>query len=304
MPRQKSPAMAESFDLTCQVSVELLPKYLDEDLPETQTVRLEQHIVICPGCHTYLKQLRRTIAAVSGLRADESRHQLWADIAAHLPAPAGTGPADSAAGSSGTTGPPPATPESGDRVVAYKFLAADRTAPLSQVRWPEPGTHGGGWILASAAVGTCRRAVHACRAKDLAYWLDQRLWRVELAGEVTESATKIVAERGRLLDPVDGWPGAGPAFIDDCVTRLAELRDWARENRDHRAVGMLKAYVKEMEEDEDPASVSYTVAHAAGVVGWLPGEALAAKARGERTPFDAERRRQCRWLAARLDLAG
>jgi hypothetical protein len=105
---------------------------------------------------------------------------------------------------------------------------------------------------------------------------------------------------------VDGWPEAGRAFIDDCTARLAELCDWARENQDHRATRMLRAYVKEMteEEDTDPASVSYTVAHAAGIVGWLPGEGLAAKTRGERTPFDAERRRQSRWLAARLSLAG
>lgn len=299
--------MAESFDLTCQVSVELLPKYLDDELPEVQTVRLEQHIMICPGCRTYLEQLRRTIAAVSGLRAGEAGHQLWADIAAHLPVaavPAGSD--DAMAGNPEITDPrlPAPDPDPAIRVVAYKFLAPDRTAPFAQVRWPEPGADGR-WILASAAVGICHRAVHACRAKDLAYWLDQRLWRVELAGEITESATKIVAERGRLLDPVDGWPEVCPAFIDDCLTRLAELRDWAKENQDHCAARMLRAYVKEMEEDEDtdPASVSYTVAHATGIVGWLPGEGLAAKARGERTPFDAERRRQSRWLTDRLGLA-
>lgn len=302
--------MAESPDLTCQVSAELLPKYLDDDLPETQTVRLEQHIMICLGCLIYLEQLRRTIAAVSRLRIGEPRHQLWPGIAACLGAVAVNatpGRGDAAARRPAATDPRLATPDPAPAacVVAYKFLASDRTASFAQVRWPEPGTDGG-WVFASAAVGTCRRAVHACRAKDLAYWLGQRLWRVELADQVTESATKIVAERGRLLEPVGGWPEVCPAFIDDCVTRLAELCDWAKENQDHRATRMLRAYVKELAEDEDtdPASVSYTVAHAAGIVGWLPGEGLAAKARGERTPFDAERRRQSRWLAGRLNLAG
>ncbi len=298
--------MADASDLTCQVSVGLLPKYLDDCLPETQTVRLEQHIMICPGCRTYLEQLRRTIAAVSRLVIGEPRHQFWADIAARLPvATVSAGLGVDGSGVLGNTDPRPAVPDPDptDRVVAYKFLASDRTAPFAQVRWPEPGSD---WIVASAAVGTCHRAVHACRAKDLAYWLNQRLWRVELAGEVTESMTKIVAGRGRLLEPVDGWPEAGPAFIDDCVTRLAELCDWAKENHDYRATRMLRAYVKETVEDgdTDPASVSYTVAHAAGIVGWLPGEGLAAKARGERTPFDAERRRQSRWLADRLGLGG
>ncbi len=302
--------MAESSDLTCQVAVELLPKYLDDDLPEAQTVRLEQHIVICPGCSTYLEQLRRTIAAVSRLRTGEPRPLLWAGIAASLRVPAvwtGPGPDDRAAVDPETTRPHVTSPDAGaaDRVVAYKFLASDRTAPFSRVRWPGPGADGG-WVVASAPVGACHRAVHACRARDLAYWLDRRLWRVELAGEITQSATKIVAERGRLLEPVDGWPEAGLAFVEDCLTRLAELCDWASENRDHRATRMLRAYLKEIEEeqDTDPASVSYTAAHAAGIAGWLPGEGLAAKARGERTPFDAERRRQGRWLTARLGLAG
>jgi anti-sigma factor RsiW len=299
--------MAESYDLTCQVSVDLLPNYLDDDLPEAQTVRLEQHIMICPGCHTYLEQLRRTIAVVSGLRTGEAGHEAGADIAARLAAEGiltGPGPGDFAAGNPEAPGPGATAPQPADRVIAYKFLAPDRTAPFAQVRWPGPGADGGGWIFASAAVGTCRRAVHACRAKDLAYWLGQRLWRVELAGQVTEAATKIVAERGRLLEPVGGWPEVAPAFVADCAERLAELCDWARENQDHRATRMLRAYVREMEEDEDtdPASVSYTVAHAAGVAGWLPGEGMAAGARGEGTPFDAERRRQGRWLAGRLGL--
>jgi hypothetical protein len=189
-----------------------------------------------------------------------------------------------------------------NRTIAYKFLSVDRTARFSQVRWPWPAADGD-WVSAAAATGACRHAVHACRAKDLAYWLDQGLWRVELAGEVTESGTKIVAQRGRLLEPVGRWPEVVPAFLDDCAVRLGELHRWAAEKRDYRASRMLRAYVMEMAGDTDPASVSYAVAHAAGVVGWLPGEALDAKARGERSPFDAERRRQGRWLADRLGLA-
>jgi len=50
--------MDEVFDLTCEVTVGLLPNYLDDDLPERQVVRFEQHIVMCPGCRTYLAQLR------------------------------------------------------------------------------------------------------------------------------------------------------------------------------------------------------------------------------------------------------
>jgi RNA polymerase sigma-70 factor (ECF subfamily) len=326
--RRQPAAMADPSDLTCQVSVALLPKYLDDDLPEPQTVRLEQHVAICPGCATYLAQLRRTIAGVSGLPAGVPAEQIWAGIAASLPTPAagtaaldvpaphapatagspaegspaeGSSAASTAAAVSGraVAGPGPG-PGPGHHVVAYKFLASDRTARFSQLRWPWPAADGD-WV-SGAAAGTCRRGVHACRPRDLAYWLDQALWRVELAGPVTESTTKIVAERGRLLAPVVGWPEVLPTFIDDCLTRFAELRDWAREQRDHRATRMLRGYGEELAGDSDPASVSYTVAHAAGIVGWLPGEGMAAKERGERSPFDAERRRQGRWLGARLDL--
>lgn len=302
-PSQEPTALAESPDLTCQVSVALVPKYLDDNLPEGQTVRLEQHIAICPGCSTYLGQLRRTIAAVARLQVSAPRDQLWAGIAARLPAvaPADAGPHAIRHPALPNPRPVPAGPGDTNRVLAYKFLASDRTARFSQVRWPWPAK-AGEWVSAAAVTGTCRPAVHACRAKDLAFWLDQGLWRVELAGEVTESGTKIVAQRGRLLEPVDRWPEVVPAFMDDCAARLGELQRWAKEKRDHRASRMLRDYMNEVADATDPASVSYTVAHSAEVVGWLPGEGMAAKARGERSPFDAERRRQGRWLADRLGL--
>jgi hypothetical protein len=273
--------MTEAFDLPCDVTVRIMPQYLDDDLPERQVVRLEQHIVVCPGCSTYLDQLRRTVAAVSELRGDRLSDQVWEGVAARLV-------------SSNDSGPEPA-----GQVVAYKFIADDRMSPFARVRWPEPGS---GWVVASAAVGACRRAVHACRVQDLAYWLGERLWRVELAGQITESQFKIVAERGRLLDVVDGWPEVSEAFVEDCAARLAELLGQAQEQRDYRAVRFLEQYVNEIVHDNDPASVSYTTAHAAGIAGWTPDEAQAARTRGELSPFDSERRRQSRWLAARLKL--
>jgi hypothetical protein len=272
----------EVFDLPCDVTVGLMPHYLDDDLPERQVIRLEQHIVVCPGCSTYLDQLRRTVAAVSGLRGDRLAGQVWEGIAARMLAGSGPGP------------------ELGGQVVAYKFLSADRLSPFARVHWPEPGS---GWMAASADVGACRRAVHACRVQDLAYWLGERLWRVELAGQVAEAPSKVVAERGRLLDQVDGWPEASEAFIEDCRTRLLELGSQAGVQQKHRAVEFLENYASELDGDSDPASVSYTTAHAAGVVGWTTDEATAAMARDELSAFDAERRRQSRWLAVQLRLA-
>jgi hypothetical protein len=277
--------MADAFDLTCDAAVGLLPRYLDDslldDLPESQVVRLEQHIVVCPGCRTYLAQLRRTIAAVAGLRGDRRPDQLWQGIQARLP----------------DRGAPQAGPSA--QVMAYKFLSGGQRSPFARVRWPEPGC---GWIVASGTVGACRRAVHACRERDLAYWLDERLWRVELAGEVTETPFKIVAGRGRLVAEVVGWPEASGAFIENCRSRIAELLSLVTQQRDFRKERFLNKYAAETEHDPDPASVGYTTAHAAGVVGWTPEEAMAARASGEDSPFDTERRRQSSWLADRLGL--
>ena len=47
--------------LTCQEVVELVTEYLENALlPETRK-RLEEHIAECPGCTTYIEQVRLTI---------------------------------------------------------------------------------------------------------------------------------------------------------------------------------------------------------------------------------------------------
>ena len=47
-------------DLTCQDLVELVTAYLDGALDEDTTDLFEQHIAICPGCQTYLDQMKET----------------------------------------------------------------------------------------------------------------------------------------------------------------------------------------------------------------------------------------------------
>ena len=48
-----------------------------------------------------------------------------------------------------------------------------------------------------------RQGIHACRTNDLAYWLNQELWEIELDGSIQESHRKIVSLRGRLLQRLD-----------------------------------------------------------------------------------------------------
>jgi len=57
--------------LTCQELVELVTDYLEGGLPGADVERFESHLVICPGCATYVDQFRETIRLTGRLREDE-----------------------------------------------------------------------------------------------------------------------------------------------------------------------------------------------------------------------------------------
>ena len=48
--------------LVCQQAVALVTDYLDDALSRAERERFEAHIADCPHCHTYLEQIRTTIA--------------------------------------------------------------------------------------------------------------------------------------------------------------------------------------------------------------------------------------------------
>ena len=47
-------------DLTCQEFVELVTDYLEGALDEDTVRRFEEHLALCPGCETYLSQMKET----------------------------------------------------------------------------------------------------------------------------------------------------------------------------------------------------------------------------------------------------
>lgn len=69
--------MSLSNDLTCQ---ELVTEYVEGALPPGKRVRFEQHLAVCPGCATYMKQMRQTIRAAGRLTEEslesDTREQL------------------------------------------------------------------------------------------------------------------------------------------------------------------------------------------------------------------------------------
>ena len=154
---------------------------------------------------------------------------------------------------------------------AYKFLCEGATGVLSGFTWPV-----GEWVVVAGELVPTRRGVHACRRRDLAYWLDEELWAVDLDGETRE------------LDQPPG-PGHDEAWTPEVADEFGRM---AVERRRE---------LPGLEEDAelwnwDPPSAAYMAAHAVG---------CAAREHGDDyTPaFEAERAWQGAWLSDRLGLA-
>ena len=100
-------------------------------------------------------------------------------------------------------------------MIAYKFLRAGRIGPFSAFAWPEPGVR----VRAGAATDQCRRGIHACRTRDLPWWLEEELWEIELDGEPQIDEHKIVAPAGALRSQILGWTAA-------CAQQYGEACAW------------------------------------------------------------------------------
>ena len=53
--------MSVPDELSCRDLVELVTDYLENVLPQAERARFEEHLIACPGCQTYLEQMRQTI---------------------------------------------------------------------------------------------------------------------------------------------------------------------------------------------------------------------------------------------------
>jgi hypothetical protein len=190
-------------------------------------------------------------------------------------------------------------------MIAWKFLAPGRIAPFTGVQWSA------GWLEARSLPGN---GIHACALEDLPYWFDDELWRVELSGSILRAERQIVAERGRLLARIEGWPSAAGEFTRGCVERTRS-----------RAAGALRtasraeeAAALQRELDLDRLQeAAFALAEAGSIAsGYLfdavrrrqfPGlcayaAANAAAVAGGLREHDRERGAQAAWLLDRLAL--
>jgi anti-sigma factor RsiW len=65
-------------EITCRELVELVTDYFDGRLPEPTRVRFEDHLDLCPGCVTYLEQMRTTVRLINSSEELERRPEVAA----------------------------------------------------------------------------------------------------------------------------------------------------------------------------------------------------------------------------------
>jgi hypothetical protein len=163
-------------------------------------------------------------------------------------------------------------------VIAYKFLDAGGVAPFTGFRWPV-----GEWV-AVGAVEPCRRGIHACRTRDLPYWLGRELWEIELDPPLVEQERKVVASRGRLVRRREEWDDElRDDFAADLLDRTRLL---------YGSVPIVSGYVVDLERFRATSRIGLASFAAA----------RAAERSGGPRAYERERARQAAWLADRLGL--
>ena len=208
-------------------------------------------------------------------------------------------------------------------MIAYKFLSPGAVAPFTRRPWSLPGPSGAGaWL--DALDDRPEHGVHACRVRDLSFWLESELWRVELHDPLHEGQRQIIGSRGRLLERVSRWEEDGArSFAEACAWRA---RDRAVAALHREALDDEDALLAGCSSLSDLRSVSNGIAARSGglpaaLAGYLAetvdflfdGDAacsayISARSavvaeRGDEDAFGAEREAQSWMLAERLGLS-
>jgi hypothetical protein len=201
-------------------------------------------------------------------------------------------------------------------MIAYKFLRANRIGPFSGFRWPEPDR----WVRTGGDTDPCRRGIHACRPRDLPWWLADELWEIELEGEIRHHEHKLVAPAGRLRGRIEGWTAAcAQEYADACAWRArdravdtltrARCRDGADQLTSCATLDQVLDAARQLAEEIPDTRISLTIA-GDGAIRALSGApatsayiaAHAALRFDGPAGYAAERAWQSRWLEDRLGL--
>lgn len=61
----------ETSPISCKEFVELVTDYLEGSLSSEDRLRFEEHLAVCDGCETYLKQIEETIRLTGALSEEQ-----------------------------------------------------------------------------------------------------------------------------------------------------------------------------------------------------------------------------------------
>jgi anti-sigma factor RsiW len=67
-------------DLTCQELVELVTDYLDGALDAETADRFDRHLALCPGCDTYLNQMKETVSLLGEIPVETLSEEMQATL--------------------------------------------------------------------------------------------------------------------------------------------------------------------------------------------------------------------------------
>ena len=176
-------------------------------------------------------------------------------------------------------------------MIALKFLRSGRRALFSETLWPDVGA---GYLEAAPGpLIACKNGLHACAIEDLAFWISDELWQVELADEWLRVPDALVARRARLVRPIERWSNGGAGELSRaCIARASEQCTRAGAQADHLAVQYLEQ-AKLLADAANHAPAAYAAALVTGALAPV-AQAMAA--------YRAERQAQGRLLAAALGL--
>jgi hypothetical protein len=291
----------EFVDLTCRRVTELAGAYMaSSGLTVEERARFEQHLHACTWCMTYVQQLGQTARATARLGTDTPVPDT-AQLLALFRNTRRSAPPEGKADELSPVDPPPsrkaATPdgEVADRI-AFKFLARRAVGPLSGHRWEMPdGARAGGWLEVEGPLVPCRTGVHACRASELAHWLHDELWLVELGEPVTRGIDALVARRGRLLAEVTAWSAGGAsrfaaAAHDHAAERVVTFPAPSVDAR--RCLEAVEHFCTQGDVAMSAYCAAMAVARLVGVTQF------------DQQAFDLERRWQSSWITDLLGLDG
>jgi hypothetical protein len=130
---------------------------------------------------------------------------------------------------------------------------------------------------------------------ELAHWLHDELWVVELGGTLVEGIDCIVAERGRLIRHVEAWASGGALrFATAARDHAAEFV--AKADAEHQS--LLSVYL---------GDASWHLPHGATALGAFCAAMTVArfygKDRFDEAAYRQERVWQSHWIAEHLGLA-